>query len=288
MTNTPPMPGKMIHSMNKSEEYGTLALFTTLAPLSVGGLLGLLIVQRPRIASSIDSAAIVILALGLLALIVSLLHLGRPWRAPLAVFHLATSWLSREVVLFGLFLFLLACYAILPITNMSGVVRDLTGWAAVLIGLVATVATGQTYRLHARPIWDHWLTTLTFPLSALSSGLLFGLFIASRFASYSAVTGYLWLVMAILLVTSLVVTSLRSIGPRPASVEAQISRRLALRSFLWLLVVRVIAICTALLMIGIGNGIQFLAWIPALIGEFGDRLVFFKTVVPVTLRARYL
>jgi len=57
---------------------------------------------------------------------------------------------------------------------------------------------------------------------------------------------------------------------------------------LWLLVVRMAAGVLALVMISAGGGAQFLAWIPALIGEFADRVLFFKTVVPVTLRGRYL
>jgi hypothetical protein len=49
----------------------------------------------------------------------------------------------------------------------------------------------------------------------------------------------------------------------------------------------VVAVAAALVFIGMGGGSQFLAWIPALLGEFADRILFFKTVVPVTLRGRY-
>jgi hypothetical protein len=41
-------------------------------------------------------------------------------------------------------------------------------------------------------------------------------------------------------------------------------------------------------LIFVGGGAQFFAWLPALLGELADRLLFFKTVVPVTLRSRYL
>jgi hypothetical protein len=37
-----------------------------------------------------------------------------------------------------------------------------------------------------------------------------------------------------------------------------------------------------------GGEAQFLAWIPALLGEFADRFLFFKSVVPVTMRGRYI
>jgi hypothetical protein len=54
----------------------------------------------------------------------------------------------------------------------------------------------------------------------------------------------------------------------------------------WLLVVRVAAAGLAFVLIAIGSGAQFLAWIPALLGEFADRVLFFKAVVPITLRGR--
>ena len=64
-------------------------------------------------------AAIFILATGILALAASLFHLGRPWRAPLALLRLTSSWLSREVFLFGLFLVALGIYAVLPVMNLG-------------------------------------------------------------------------------------------------------------------------------------------------------------------------
>jgi hypothetical protein len=40
-------------------------------------------------------------------------------------------------------------------------------------------------------------------------------------------------------------------------------------------------------MIGMGGEVQFLCWVPAFLGEVADRILFFNTVVPVTLRGRY-
>ena len=113
--------------MDSNEEYGTLAAFTALSPLAVGGLVGLLAAPSLRQIPGMDWAAIIVLATGILALVASILHLGRPWRAPLALLRLDTSWLSREVLLFGLFLLALACYGILPAFYMSGTALN-TGW----------------------------------------------------------------------------------------------------------------------------------------------------------------
>jgi anaerobic dimethyl sulfoxide reductase subunit C (anchor subunit) len=253
----------------------------------VGGLVGLLIARGSQTEVGIDQAGVLVLVVGILALVISIFHLGRPWRAPLALLRLATSWLSREIILFGLFLFLLGAYAILPIVHLGGLTLYLVGLAGAIIGLVGTIATGETYRLHARPSWDQGLTIVSFPLSALSTGLLFGFFTAYQLAGIEAPI-YTWAIAAVLLVASLAVTLFRSISPHPENAEAQLSRQLALGSYLWLVVARVMAAAVALVLIGMGGGAQYLAWIPALLGEFADRLLFFKTVVPVTLRGRYL
>ncbi len=274
--------------MNQNEEFGILAGFTTLAPLAVGGLVGLLVARGLDQEAGLDRAAFIVLAVGILALVVSLLHLGRPWRAPLALIRLSTSWLSREVILFGLFLLTLGCYAILPALHVSGLVREAVGRAGAIIGLISTVATGETYRLRARPSWDHWLTVVTFPLGARSTGSLFGFFVVWQLDAGSQVPGYAWAATAALLTFSLVVTWQRSIRSPLSSMEAGISRQLVFGTYRWLLAVRLVAVVLAITLIGMGRYQSFFAWIPAMLGEFADRLLFFRTVVPVTLRRRYI
>jgi DMSO reductase anchor subunit len=282
------MAEKMIQESDQSEDHAALVGFTALAPLAVGGLLGLLVVTGLRLGSGVDWAAMVVLATGLLALIVSFLHLGRPWRAPLALLRLGNSWLSREILLFGLFLVAVGCYAILPVSSLSSLVLYLIGIAGAIIGLAGTVATGATYRLHSRPSWDQWLSVVSFPLGALSAGLLFGFYIAEQFTGHFSAPSYAWGGASLVLIAALVVTWLRSTRHRPESIEAGRSRQLILGPYRWLLVVRLLAGFLALVLIGIGGGAQFFAWIPALLGEFADRMLFFNSVVPVTFTGRYL
>ena len=270
------------------EDYGALVTFTALAPLAVGGLIGLLFAPGYQVETGIDWAAIVVWVIGLLALAASLFHLGRPWRAPLALRRISTSWLSREILLFGLFLIALGCYAILPVLNPSGQTRTILGLAAAIIGLVGTIATGEIYLLHSRPSWDQWLAVVSFPLGALSAGSLFGFFVARRFSGRSEVASFVWMGVAVLLVSTLVVTWFRSTHHHPGSKEGRLSRQLVLGPYLWLLVVRLAAIAASILLLGIGGEAHFLAWVPALIGEFADRILFFNSVVPVTLRGRYI
>jgi anaerobic dimethyl sulfoxide reductase subunit C (anchor subunit) len=230
----------------------------------------------------------VVFATGLLALAASLLHLGWRWRAPLALLRFATSWLSREVILFGLFLITLGCYAILPMLGLGGLARYIVGFVAAIIGLAGTFATGEIYRLRARPYWNQWLAVASFPLGALSAGTLFGFFVARQFTGRSEVPGYAWVGAAVLMISALVVNWLRSTRRRPESTEGQLSRQLAMGTYLWLLVARVAAVVTVLVLIWMGGAAQFLAWIPALLGEFVDRVLFFRAIVPVTLKGRYI
>jgi anaerobic dimethyl sulfoxide reductase subunit C len=282
------MAEKMIQGSEQSEQHAALVGFTALAPLAVGGFVGLLVVTGLRLESGVDWAAVVVLATGLLALIVSLLHLGRPWRAPLALLRLGNSWLSREILLFGLFLIAVGCYAILPVLNLNNLALYLVGLAGAIIGLAGTVATGATYRLHARPSWDQWLSVVSFPLGALSAGLLFGLFVAGQFTGHSSAPSYAWGGAALVLIAALLVTWLRSTRRRPESVEGGRSRQLVIGPYRWLLIVRLLAGILALVLIGTGGILQFYAWVPALLGEFADRVLFFNTVVPVTFTGHYL
>ncbi len=92
---------------------------------------------------------------------VSLLHLGSPWNAWRALAHLEKSWLSREILLFGLFG---ASWLVgLALPGMGKLPLALTG-----IGFVYSMA--QVYRLRSVPAWDTDRTLLAFSVSALVLG----------------------------------------------------------------------------------------------------------------------
>jgi anaerobic dimethyl sulfoxide reductase subunit B len=106
----------------------------------------------------------------------SLLHLGAPlnaWRAPL---HLKKSWLSREILVFGLFAGSWLLILFLP--EMGKLPLAVFG-----TGLVYSMA--QVYRLRSMPAWNTNGTTLAFALSALLLGG-FGLEVIDIFAGVPA------------------------------------------------------------------------------------------------------
>lgn len=117
----------------------TLWLFTLLAMTLVGLHLGW-VLGGPRLL-----AAGPYLALGGLAAALSVFHLGRPERAWRALSNLRTSWLSREVLGFAVFL----PTAVLTQERESG-----GAWIATAAGLFLLVAMDRLYQVvEHRPAW---------------------------------------------------------------------------------------------------------------------------------------
>jgi DMSO reductase anchor subunit len=96
-----------------------------------------------------------------LAGLASLLHLGTPLNAWRALGHLKKSWLSREILMFGLFGASWLICLLLP--GMGKLPLGLSG-----IGLVYSMA--QVYRLRSVPAWDTDRTLLAFAVSAIMLG----------------------------------------------------------------------------------------------------------------------
>lgn len=270
--------------MDASEENRALVAFTTLAPLPVGGLVALLMIQGRPFPTQVDPAAVILLAVALLAMAASFLHLGRPLRAYRALGRVATSWLSREVALFGLFLLGLAVYSSLPWLDPSGQVRLPAGLAVALLGAVALLATGRLYRLRARPAWDHWATTFTFLVGALAAGLPLGVVVAGPANGTAAPTAAASMVAAVALLLAPALACLRSNDLRKGDEEGRATWLLIVGEYRWVLAVLIAADLLALALVLAGNWST--VWIAALLGELADRVLFFYTAVPVSFAAR--
>ena len=148
-----------------------LVVMTTLTQTSVGALASLLIAHMLRPTQSVRIAAAGALAVALIALNASTLHLGRPAFAWRALSMWKRSWLSREVLLFSLFAGLGTLYAASLWWNIA--FSNLLGGAAELIGLGAVFASARLYTVKARPTWNSKFTFGEFYLSAAFSGPLF-------------------------------------------------------------------------------------------------------------------
>jgi DMSO reductase anchor subunit len=137
------------------------------------------------------------LAAALLATTVGLLsataHLGRPRKAWRAFLGWRRSWLSREILLFGMFL-----GALLGAAAGAGAGFEPGGWAdaasvgAAILGVGAVLGSAMVYIDTGRPYWSAWRTVPKFMLTSAVMGLagaaaLFGG--ANQWAGAACVTG---------------------------------------------------------------------------------------------------
>ncbi|GGA61344.1 hypothetical protein GCM10011507_11040 [Edaphobacter acidisoli] len=148
----------------------SLVFMTTLIQMVAGALAATLIWRKA-------SAPVLTLLLFIttVALNISVFHLGRPAYAWRAMKMWRRSWLSREVLLFGLFFGALASTTAaawfsghLITLNTRDV--SIVGWVAVLFGVAGTIASAFIYLVPARPSWNMAHTPIDFLLSAALIG----------------------------------------------------------------------------------------------------------------------
>jgi anaerobic dimethyl sulfoxide reductase subunit C len=165
-----------------------LVIFTIAAQMAVGSflILGGVHFFATRAAGEANADQLsdrALLAIGpvlVIGFIASLFHLGSPLNAPLALSHLGTSWLSREIlfgVLFavGGFLFAILQWRKIGTPTLRRVIAVVT--AVFGIGLVFTMSMVY-YSLPMVPAWSSLATpvtffTTTFLLGALAMGAAF-------------------------------------------------------------------------------------------------------------------
>jgi Fe-S-cluster-containing dehydrogenase component/DMSO reductase anchor subunit len=112
---------------------------------------------------------------GLVGLAASTLHLGRPQYAYRALLGLRTSWLSREILAFGVFALFAIGYAALSWLAPAGSrsaegIRHALGALVVTSGMVGVFCSVMIYASTRRPFWNAPLTGLKFILTAALLG----------------------------------------------------------------------------------------------------------------------
>jgi DMSO reductase anchor subunit len=122
---------------------------------------------------------LLLLTIAGIAVTISTLHLGRPAYAWRALKMWRRSWLSREVLLFTLFLLSLATLTFvsaspwLHLRVPLGLAIKLA-WITVVFGLAGTLASAYIYLVPARPSWNMSHTPIDFLLTAALMGSLLG------------------------------------------------------------------------------------------------------------------
>lgn len=112
--------------------------------------------------------------LGHLGLLAAVFHLGRPRYAYRAWIGLRTSWLSREILAFGVFSVLASLYAAAPLAASLGITISAStderlGAAVAVSGIIGVLCSAMIYAGTQRPFW-HW--ALTVPKFLLTCAVL--------------------------------------------------------------------------------------------------------------------
>lgn len=181
------------HSLEASHKHTPLSWMLTLTQVSVGiSLIELLGTRLAPAAFASLSVPLLLLAviLGGIGLTSSLLHLGSPLGAWRVFLGLRTSWLSREVILFGIWKPILVTYTIFTLiqkyhTNLpdwvpsfSAQFTQMAGVAAVTLGLISVYCSIMVYVDTKRAFWTFPKTTARFLGTTLLGGTFCTLAIA--------------------------------------------------------------------------------------------------------------
>lgn len=165
----------------------SLVFMTTLIQAVTGSLLFAVVFRAAQ-----PQFLTMLLFVTVIALSISIFHLGRPAYALRALKMWRRSWLSREVLCFGLFFISLAAFTAsswlmalppsltiaihapwlqqvhtLPYT--AGTLAVL-GWISVFFGIAGTIASAFIYLVPARPAWNMIHTPIDFVLSGALLG----------------------------------------------------------------------------------------------------------------------
>jgi formate dehydrogenase iron-sulfur subunit len=185
--STKGMPANMLpadfYRTGPEHSHPPLVVMLTLTQLAVGAFALSLLVERllGRPVGSPLGQTMFACGWAFVGLFAAIFHLGRPWLAYRAFLGLRTSWMSREVVAFGVFakfgvLYgLLAAAPLLPTFPYKDVLLQATntvGTIAAVAGVLGVLFSVMVYVATRREQWSGTQTGIKFFGSALSLGAM--------------------------------------------------------------------------------------------------------------------
>ncbi len=168
------------YSVSAQHPHWPLIIMLVLTQLSVGAFLSGLVLERfldeTLIAAMRPFHSLSALVFGLLALAASTLHLGRPQYAYRAIIGLRHSWLSREIVAFGVFAKLAVIYAASSWFGPEMIVgsqywQQWLGWGVAVSGLAGVFCSVMIYAFTQRIFWSFTKTSARFGLTTCLLGV---------------------------------------------------------------------------------------------------------------------
>ena len=145
-----------------------LVVMLVLTQMSIG-----LFVLAPLVISTAAGLTIALLAAaisGLTGLVVANFHLGRPQIAYRAWLGWRTSWMSREIIAFGLWSIVAAAYVAATLLAWNPAVRVLLWASTAISGALAVACSAMIYTATRRALWSAGRTLPRFALTAVILG----------------------------------------------------------------------------------------------------------------------
>ncbi len=175
-----PFPRNMLpvdyRSVSPGHAPWSLILMLVLTQLSVGAFtVGMLLESwlEPQLLGAFRPVhATSSVLFGLLALAASVFHLGRPHRAYRAIIGLKHSWLSREILSFGVFAGL-ACLFAMSTWSEDAVIDHgwWLGWSVAVTGGAGVLCSTMIYVFTRRDFWNFGATATRFGLTSVVLGM---------------------------------------------------------------------------------------------------------------------
>ncbi|HVU47959.1 MAG TPA: DmsC/YnfH family molybdoenzyme membrane anchor subunit [Terracidiphilus sp.] len=280
---TPDVRKVDMNRLRPEHPHWPLVVMTVLTQLSVGAFAAIWLLELVS-ARAHRAAAIVALAVAMLALGASTLHLGRPIHAVRALKMWRRSWLSREVLLFTLFALAAQGYALALWLGLHG--SRLLGGLTVLFGLCGVGASARLYVVPGRPAWRSPFTILEFVLTVALLGsaganVLYGAPGPARAAMAAAAVSVF--VCGAAKMIWLARSPMHERRGTFMLLMSDLSNLLALRAAL------LVAGLLLLVMASAGGSAVAVAMVALFAGgEFVGRYLFFVSVVPANMATEYL
>jgi DMSO reductase anchor subunit len=259
----------------------SLVVMTTLMQMVAGALCVLLLLRGLTAVRMM-----VLLTLTAVAITGSTLHLGRPAYAWRALKMWRRSWLSREVLVFTLFLLTLTAATACVVAGSLRVVVDarlVLGLeiAAAVLGLLGTCASAAIYLVKARPAWNCWHTPADFLLTA---GML-GAVLAEVLAGAGFGVRVVAVAFAVMWLANQMARGLRlrasAVFEARASYELMRSEEMRAQ-----VVASVGLVMIAAVLAGLGLGSP--ALVCGVVGVLAARWLFFVSVVPLNMALTFV
>ena len=267
--------------------------FLVLCPAAVGCVLGGLILNRAGGISAFGiSITTVALFIAIVAAVLPIASLKKPFRSYRLLQGVGRSPLSRQALLFAVFFILLVVDWALTLAKTPEL---WLGTLTVVFGVATVPAVAATYMLQSHLSWRHWSTPVSLTAGVLALGVGTALVISLHWTSLliDGATGAL--VARVLVLVGVAANAVAAAGrmaylktASPDTAEAWAITRVESRAN-WLLSLilgmGVAVVATAVSFIPGAAWVVGIAWAAVLVSSLMERRLFFVSAVPRTLRS---